>query len=75
MPTLGQINMLNVIEKVADGLYLDGAELEEIFLPVWDSPDDVKEGDSLDVFLYLDVQYYCGNHLLSLRLWLVNVLS
>lgn len=56
MPTLGQINTLNVIEKVADGLYLDGAELDEIFLPAWDSPEDVKEGDSLDVFLYLDVQ-------------------
>jgi len=56
MPTLGQINTLNVIEKVADGLYLDGAELEEIFLPVWDSPENVKEGDSLNVVLYLDVQ-------------------
>lgn len=56
MPTLGQINQLNVIEKVADGLYLDGGELEEIFLPAWEIPEDAKEGDTLEVFLYLDAK-------------------
>ena len=56
MPELGQINQLTVIEKVADGVYLDGGELDEIFLPAWETPKGTQEGDSLDVFLYQDTQ-------------------
>lgn len=56
MPSLGQISKLKVIEKVADGVYLDGGELEAIFLPSRDLPDETAEGDVLEVFLYLDTR-------------------
>lgn len=66
MPSLGQINQLKVIEKVADGFYLDGGELDEIFLPAWELPKgtyvqsadakEINEGDTLDVFLYPDAK-------------------
>ena len=54
MPTLGQMNTLNVIGKVASGLRLDGGELQEIFLPAWQAPGYVEVGGTLDVFLYQD---------------------
>ena len=54
MATLGQRNTLSIIRESAPGLYLDGGELGEILLPGKYIPRDLKPGDQLDVFIYLD---------------------
>ncbi len=54
MATLGQRNKLSIIRESAPGLYLDGGELGEILLPGKYIPRDLKPGDQLDVFVYLD---------------------
>ena len=54
MATLGQRNKLSIIRESAPGLYLDGGELGEILLPGKYIPRDLKPGDKLDVFVYLD---------------------
>ena len=54
MATLGRRNKLSIIRESAPGLYLDGGELGEILLPGKYIPRDLKPGDKLDVFIYLD---------------------
>ena len=54
MATIGQRNKLSVIRESTPGLYLNGGELGEILLPGRYIPRDLKQGDKLDVFLYLD---------------------
>ena len=54
MALLGRTNRLDVVKKVDFGLYLDGGRLGEILLPKRYAPEQVKVGDSLDVFVYLD---------------------
>ena len=54
MATLGRRNKLSIIRESAPGLYLDGGELGEILLPGKYIPRDLKPGDQLDVFVYLD---------------------
>jgi len=49
----GQYYTLKVVKKVDFGIYLD-AEGEEILLPKRFAPEDAKEGDELEVFLYHD---------------------
>ena len=54
MPTIGQRNKLSIEREAPPGLYLRGGELGEILLPRRYIPPDVKPGDRLDVFIYLD---------------------
>ena len=51
---LGRFNQLKVVKEVEFGLYLDGGEEGEILLPARYVPQDVKPGDMLNVFIYLD---------------------
>lgn len=51
---LGRMNRLRVVKFVDFGLYLDGGQSGEILLPSRYVPQNVREGDELDVFLYLD---------------------
>jgi len=51
---LGKFNQLAVVKFVDFGLYLDGGDDGEILLPKRYIPEGVKEGDVLNVFLYLD---------------------
>lgn len=51
---LGKYNQLAVVKFVDFGLYLDGGDDGEILLPLRYVPEGVKEGDELNVFLYLD---------------------
>ena len=54
MAILGWRNKLSVVRESAPGLYLNGGELGEILLPGRYIPRDLKQGDKLDVFVYLD---------------------
>jgi predicted RNA-binding protein (virulence factor B family) len=54
MITIGQTYELEVVKAVAFGFYLDAENLGEILLPVKFAPADLVEGDTIEVFLYLD---------------------
>lgn len=54
MSQIGKINRLKVLRKVSIGLYLDGDTLGDLLLPNRYVPENVSEGDELDVFIYLD---------------------
>lgn len=55
MLRLGDYNKLTVVKEVGFGLYLDGGDEGEILLPKKYVPAGCcKEGDELEVFLYLD---------------------
>ena len=54
MISIGNTYELEVIRAVEFGFYLDAEDLGEILLPVKYSPADLVEGDSIEVFLYLD---------------------
>lgn len=54
MATIGRRNRLSIERSAGPGLYLNGGELGEILLPGRYIPADVKPGDKLDVFVYLD---------------------
>lgn len=57
MIKLGEINKLTVVKSVDFGLYLDGGpETGDILLPNRYVPQGTKIGDTLDVFLYLDME-------------------
>lgn len=51
---LGKRNNLEVVREVEFGVYLDAGEIGEVLLPKRYVPADCKEGDILDVFIYLD---------------------
>ena len=51
---LGKRNRLTVLRAVDFGLYLDAGEVGDVLLPQRYVPEGAKEGDVLDVFLYLD---------------------
>jgi predicted RNA-binding protein (virulence factor B family) len=51
---IGKYNKLKVVKFVDFGLYLDGGEGREILLPKRYVPENVKEGDELEVFIYKD---------------------
>ncbi|MBR1667578.1 MAG: hypothetical protein IJ693_04770 [Bacteroidaceae bacterium] len=51
---LGKRNQLKVLRKKDHGVYLEGGEIGDILLPKRYVPEGTKEGDILDVFLYLD---------------------
>lgn len=52
---LGDYNLLTVVKQVDFGLYLDGGDEGEILLPKRYVPEDVKVGDEINVFIYLDI--------------------
>ncbi|MBE9567107.1 MAG: GntR family transcriptional regulator, partial [Proteobacteria bacterium] len=54
MITIGQSYELEVIKAVDFGFYLDAQNLGEVLLPLKFAPSDLVEGDSIEVFLYLD---------------------
>lgn len=54
MVDIGSYNTLTIVKKVDFGLYLDGGDSGEILIPTRYVPEDVKEGDDLEVFIYLD---------------------
>ncbi len=54
MAILGKRNQLSIIRESAPGLYLNGGELGEILLPGRYIPKNLKPGEKLDVFIYLD---------------------
>ncbi|MEY2467017.1 MAG: uncharacterized protein QOD03_1538 [Verrucomicrobiota bacterium] len=54
MAVIGKRNTLSVVRESAPGLYLDGGELGEILLPGRYIPPNLKQGEVLDVFVYLD---------------------
>lgn len=51
---LGDFNHMTVVKQVDFGFYLDGSDEGEILLPMRYAPKDLKPGDELDVFIYLD---------------------
>src|SRR5687767_2071589 len=54
MARIGKRNTLSIIRESTPGLYLNGGELGEILLPGKYIPRGLKQGDKLDVFVYLD---------------------
>lgn len=54
MAVIGRRNLLRVTGSSAHGFYLEGGERGEVFLPGALAPPGTAEGDSLDVFVYLD---------------------
>lgn len=54
MAVIGKRNTLSIVRESAPGLYLNGGELGEILLPGRYIPRTLKQGDKLDVFIYLD---------------------
>ena len=54
MAEIGKRNTLSIVRESTPGLYLNGGELGEILLPGRYIPRDLKQGDKLDVFIYLD---------------------
>ena len=51
---LGDYNRMTVVKSVDFGLYLDGGDEGEVLLPARYVPDGCKEGDEIEVFVYLD---------------------
>lgn len=54
MATLGRRNLLSVIRESSPGLYLDGGELGEILLPGRYIPQNLAQGQKINVFVYRD---------------------
>jgi len=54
MAEIGKWNNLIVLKELDFGVYLDGQEQGEILMPIRYVPKDLKIGDSVDVFIYLD---------------------
>lgn len=54
MINIGQMNRLTVSRMLDFGLALDAGEEGEVLLANKEVPEGAKEGDSIDVFLYLD---------------------
>lgn len=54
MIRLGERQTLRCIKKMDFGIYLGESEQEKVLLPRKQVPEDIKIGDSLDVFVYRD---------------------
>lgn len=54
MAEVGKWNSLVVLKELDFGFYLDGQAQGEILLPIRYVPKDLKIGDTIDVFIYLD---------------------
>ncbi|KZN39729.1 CvfB family protein [Pseudoalteromonas luteoviolacea] len=53
---LGTKQFLMIEEISAEGAYLDGKELGDVFLPLDEKPEYLEEGDNVEVFIYSDNQ-------------------
>ena len=56
MIKLGQHNHLTILRFTDHGAYVDGGEIGEILLPKAYVRDEMRPGDEVDVFVYLDQQ-------------------
>ncbi|WP_261593589.1 S1 RNA-binding domain-containing protein [Pseudoalteromonas holothuriae] len=56
MNMLGRIETLMISEICAEGAYLNGNELGEVFLPSAELEEHLEAGDSAQVFIYQDSQ-------------------
>lgn len=54
MVEIGKINTLEIVKEVDFGIYLDGEEDGEILMPKRYVPENVKPGDTIDIYIYLD---------------------
>ena len=54
MTELGKLNTLKSVRDSSNGTYLDGGELGEILLPKQFVTEELREGDSISVFVYKD---------------------
>ncbi|MGD0783285.1 MAG: S1-like domain-containing RNA-binding protein [Candidatus Aminicenantales bacterium] len=54
MADIGKYNTLKIVKFTDFGVYLDGSELGEILLPRRYVRGDLRPGDRVDIFLYLD---------------------
>lgn len=54
MAEIGKLNKLVVLKELDFGVYLDGQDQGEILMPIRYVHMDLKIGDSVDVFVYLD---------------------
>ncbi|MDF1858632.1 MAG: S1-like domain-containing RNA-binding protein [Verrucomicrobiales bacterium] len=54
MAALGKTNHLIIVRDSDFGFYLDGGDLGEILLPNAEVPDDVEQGDEVEVFVARD---------------------
>lgn len=54
MIKIGEAYELDVLKTVEFGFYLDAKDLGEVLLPKKHAPHDLSQGDSINVFLYLD---------------------
>ncbi len=51
---IGKVNKLKVLRVVTIGVYLDGDTIGDVLMPKRYVPYGTKEGDELEVFIYLD---------------------
>lgn len=56
MIQLGKFNHLTIVRFTDHGAYVDGGEIGEILLPKVYVKDEMRPGDELDLFVYLDQQ-------------------
>jgi hypothetical protein len=54
MLRIGDYNTLKVVKHVDFGVYLDGGEFGEILMPKKYVPEDIKNDDEIEVFIYPD---------------------
>lgn len=54
MAEIGKWNKLVVLKELDFGIYLDGKEQGEILMPIRYVPKDIKIGDTIEAFIYLD---------------------
>lgn len=54
MLRIGQKNVLRIVKRLPQGIYLDGGQHGEVLLPNRYLTDDLKVDDVLEVFIYLD---------------------
>ena len=61
MLTLGDYNTLRIVKSVDFGLYLDGGDEGEILLPQRYVTKNMRIGDEIEVFIYLDQEERWAN--------------
>jgi predicted RNA-binding protein (virulence factor B family) len=54
MLRIGQKNVLRIVKRLPQGIYLDGGKQGEILLPKRYISDELKVDDVIEVFIYLD---------------------
>lgn len=56
MLKIGQYNKMDVVKQVDFGYYLDGGPYGEILLPANAAPEDLEDGQEIEVFIYTDTE-------------------